>query len=51
MLSRPLHDTRIHKRQQIGPRRYSHHIRMTSPADVDEKIINWLRESYRSVAR
>jgi uncharacterized protein DUF5655 len=50
MLPRALRDARIYKRQQLGPRRYSHHIRMASPADVDEKIVNWLRESYQLVA-
>jgi hypothetical protein len=50
MLARSLSDARIHKSERFG-RRYSHHVRLASPADVDDQIVGWLRESYRTVAR
>jgi hypothetical protein len=51
VLPRALHDARIHRRQPLGRYRYSHYVRIASPADVDEQIVDWLRESYQSVAR
>jgi hypothetical protein len=51
VLPRALDHARIHKRDSLGPRRYTHHVRLRSPADVDAEIIDWLRESYQSVAR
>jgi hypothetical protein len=48
-LGRPVDHSRIDKRQQFGPRKHTHHVRLTSPADVDEQIVGWLRESYRTV--
>jgi hypothetical protein len=50
MLMRPVDHARIHKRQPLGAGRYSHHTRLTSPADVDEELVGWLRESYSMVA-
>ena len=51
VLTRSLDHGRIHKRQPLGPHRYTHHVRLTSPADVDDQLIAWLRESYQSVVR
>jgi uncharacterized protein DUF5655 len=50
VLERPVDHARIDKRQQFGPRRHTHHIRLTSPGDVDAQVVSWLRESYRTVA-
>ncbi len=50
VLTRALDHARIYKRDSLGPRRYTHHVRLASPADVDEQVVSWLRESYRSVA-
>jgi len=49
VLERTVDHARIDKRQQFGPRRHTHHVRLTKPADVDEQIVGWLRESYRTV--
>ena len=51
VLERPVDDARVYKRQQFGPRRYTHYIRLTAPADVDEQMVGWLRESYRTVVK
>lgn len=47
LLRRPLEHPRIHKRQQLGPTRYAHHVRLTAPEQVDAEIVSWLRESYQ----
>jgi hypothetical protein len=46
VLSRPIEHPRIGKRQPYGPRRHSHHVRLTSPHEVDAELAGWLRESY-----
>lgn len=51
VLTRALDHVRIHKRDSLGPRRYTHHVRLASPADVDAEVVSWLRESYQVVAR
>ena len=51
VLRRSLDHSRIHKRQQLGPYRYTHQVRLASPVDVDDQIIAWLRESYHSVVQ
>jgi hypothetical protein len=51
VLPRALESARIHKRDSLGPRRYTHHVRLVSPADIDRELVSWLRESYQSVAR
>jgi hypothetical protein len=50
-LDRPLDHARTYKRQPFGPRRYTHHVRLTRPADVDQQVIRWLRESYGAVVK
>jgi hypothetical protein len=50
VLPRALAHARIYKREPLGPRRYTHRVRLTSPADVDGQLVEWLRESYQSVA-
>jgi hypothetical protein len=50
VLPRALDHARIYKRDSLGPRRYTHHVRLASPAEVDGQLIEWLRESYQSVA-
>jgi hypothetical protein len=51
VLPRALDHGRIRKRDPLGPRRYTHRVRLASPADVDGQLVGWLRESYQSVAR
>jgi Domain of unknown function (DUF5655) len=47
-LPRALNHARIHKSDRLGPRRYTHHTRLTSPGEVDAEIVGWLRESYEA---
>ena len=50
MLPRALHHVRIHKSDRLGPRKYTHHTRLTSPSAVDAEIIGWLREAYETTS-
>jgi Domain of unknown function (DUF5655) len=51
MLPRALTSTPIHKSDQFGARRYTHHTRLASPSEVDAEMIGWLRESYETTTR
>jgi hypothetical protein len=44
--SRSLSHARIRKSQQFGPARFSHHIRLTGPGDIDASVARWLRAAY-----
>ena len=44
--SRALSHARIRKSQQLGPARFSHHVRLTGPADVDASLARWLKAAY-----
>ena len=44
--SRALSDARIRRSQQYGPTRFSHHVRLTGPADVDASVARWLKAAY-----
>ena len=44
--SRALSHARIRKSQQFGPTRFSHHIRLTGPGDVDASVARWLKAAY-----
>ena len=37
---------RIHKSQQTSARRFHHEIKLTSSADVDPELLDWLRNAY-----
>jgi hypothetical protein len=45
--SRMQRHARIHKSEQVGPRKFAHHTRLASPAEVDAQIVSWLREAYQ----
>jgi len=36
---------RITRVERVGPRRFSHHIVLRSPADLDAEVLAWLAES------
>jgi hypothetical protein len=36
---------RIARVERVGPRRFSHHIVLRSPADLDAEVLAWLAES------
>ena len=44
--SRALSDARIRKSQRYGPTRFSHHVRLTGPTDVDASVARWLKAAY-----
>ena len=37
---------RIHKTEQVSARRFHHEIKLASPNDVDDELINWLKDAY-----
>ena len=43
---RALSHARIRKSQQYGTTRFSHHVRLTGPADVDASVARWLKAAY-----
>jgi hypothetical protein len=49
-LPRPLRHPRIRKIDEIG-RWYVHHLRVTSPQELDDELMGWLRESYYQMGR
>jgi hypothetical protein len=48
--SRRLTSPRILKTDQYGAR-FTHHVRLESPDDVDREIVRWLKEAYAIGAR
>lgn len=43
---RKLASPRIHKSEQASANRFHHELKLTSPADVDEELIGWLKAAY-----
>jgi hypothetical protein len=43
--SRRLTSRRIHKTDQLGAR-FTHHVRLASPEEVNREIVKWLEEAY-----
>jgi len=50
-LPREMAHERVRGVERIGPRSIAHRVRLTSPADVDDTLSNWLREAYQLGAR
>lgn len=48
-LPRPLRHDRIRKIEQAAPGWYVHWIRVSSPEELDDELLEWLRESYREM--
>ena len=46
VLARRLEHPRFRRIETISPRNHVHHFRLSSPGDVDETFIAWLREAY-----
>ena len=44
---RDLVSPRIHKSEQTSARRFHHEIKLTSVADVDSELVNWLKDAYQ----
>lgn len=44
---RKLASPRIHKSEQVSASRYHHEVKLRSPAEVDDQLIDWLRDAYK----
>lgn len=47
VLARRLESPRFTKVETISPRNHVHSFRFTSLAEMDDEVLNWLREAYR----
>ncbi|OCX53732.1 hypothetical protein BEL04_05425 [Mucilaginibacter sp. PPCGB 2223] len=45
-LNYQLTNPRVQKVEQASASRFHHTIKLTSPADVDDELMQWLREAY-----
>lgn len=43
----PLMSERIFRRDKLGPRLYLNYVRLTTPEDIDEELLSWLKEAYK----
>lgn len=43
---RQLSSPRIHKSEQTSARRFHHEVKLTSPAEVDSELVEWLKDAY-----
>jgi hypothetical protein len=43
---RKLASPRIHKSEQTSASRFHHEVKLTSPADIDEELVAWLKAAY-----
>jgi Domain of unknown function (DUF5655) len=48
-LPRPLRHRRIRKVENIAPGWYGHWMKITSPDELDDELLGWLRESYHQM--
>jgi len=46
-LREALQNPRVFRIERISPSKLAHHVRLSSPADVDGELERWLREAYR----
>jgi hypothetical protein len=43
---RKLSSPRIHKSEQTSANRFHHEVKLTSPAEVDSELVQWLKDAY-----
>ena len=43
---RKLSNPRIHKSEQTSANRFHHEVKLTSPAEVDAELVQWLKDAY-----
>lgn len=48
-LPRPMRHRRIRKVEDIAPGWFGHWMRITSPEQLDDELLGWLRESYHQM--
>jgi hypothetical protein len=46
VLARRLESPRFRRIESVSPRNHVHHVRLASPAEVDEEVAAWLAEAY-----
>ena len=44
--SSDIEDPRISKKEQTSANRWHHEIKLSSPAEIDRRLLGWLRDSY-----
>lgn len=47
----PIQGPRILKSERLGARTFHHSLRLSSPADVDDQLLDWLRTAYDRQSR
>jgi hypothetical protein len=47
---RKLSSPRIHKSEQTSANRFHHEVKLTSPAEVDAELVQWLKDAYALTA-
>ena len=50
-LSRRLNNPRIGRIDHPDPNWYVHYLRVTSPKELDDELLGWLRESYKMMGK
>lgn len=50
-LGRPLYDDRIAVTTEAQPGRWTHHVLVGAPGEVDEEILGWIRLAYEFALR
>ena len=43
---RKLSSPRIHKSEQTSANRFHHEVKLTTPAEVDSELVQWLKDAY-----
>jgi hypothetical protein len=43
---RKLSSPRIHKSEQTPANRFHHEVKLTSPAEVNSELVQWLKDAY-----
>lgn len=45
-LNHKVKNKRIHKAEQTSTNRFHHHVQISSPTEIDEELLGWLKEAY-----
>ena len=48
-LPRPMRHPRVRKIEDFGGGWYGHWVRISSPGELDDELLGWLRESYHQM--
>lgn len=47
VLARRREEARFRRIDSLGPRSHVHHFRIAAPGELDDQVLDWLREAYR----